>query len=65
MDLKNGIMKYRVVFAEGRGVAWDDRGAFNAKRGSVEEWARENLGCMMSRIGNVETHGRARLVGYG
>lgn len=33
MDLKNGIMKYRVVFAEGRGVAWDDREPSMPKEG--------------------------------
>lgn len=46
-DPKNGIIKYRVVFAEGKGVAWDEEGTFNVTRGmklqGVEEWARENL----------------------
>ena len=46
-DPKNGILKYKVVFAEGKGVAWDKEETFNVKRGmklqKVEEWARENL----------------------
>ena len=44
----NGMAKYRVVFAEGVGVAWDTAKTFNAQRGmrleSAEQWARENLG---------------------
>lgn len=43
----NAIKKYRVVFAEGRGVAWDKNRTFNAQRGievvDVQRWARENL----------------------
>jgi len=46
-DPSNGINKYRVVFAEGRGVAWDKHNSFNAQRGmeleGVEEWARRNF----------------------
>ncbi len=46
-DPSNPIKKYRVVFAEGRGVSWDVGKTFNALRGiaviSVEQWARENL----------------------
>ncbi len=46
-DPSNPIKKYRVVFAEGRGVSWDVGKTFNAQRGiavmSVEQWARENL----------------------
>ena len=41
------IKKYRVVFAEGRGVSWNVEETFNARRGievvGVERWARENL----------------------
>jgi hypothetical protein len=41
------IKKYRVVFAQGRGVSWEVDRTFNAQRGievmGVERWARENL----------------------
>ncbi|MDR5814122.1 aromatic alcohol reductase [Caballeronia sp. LZ033] len=43
----DGLRKYRVVFAQGRGVAWDKRQTFNAQRGirvtSLEEWVRETM----------------------
>ena len=46
-DPDNPIKKYRVVFAEGKGVSWDMAGTFNAQRGlavvGVDRWARENL----------------------
>lgn len=46
-DPENGLKKYRIVFAEGRGVAWDEAKTFNYQRGlklqGVEEWVRENL----------------------
>ena len=46
-DPTDAIKKYRVVFAEGKGVAWDHRETFNAQRGiatvGVAQWARENL----------------------
>lgn len=46
-DPSNPIKKYRVVFAEGRGVSWEMSKSFNAQRGievvDVERWARENL----------------------
>ncbi len=46
-DPDNDIKKYRVVFAEGKGVAWEVSKTFNAQRGievvGVEQWARENL----------------------
>ena len=46
-DSTNAIRKYRLVFAEGKGVAWPVDGTFNAKRGmqlvGVERWASENL----------------------
>lgn len=46
-DPDDPIKKYRVVFAEGRGVSWEIDCTFNAQRGiqvsDVEEWARENL----------------------
>lgn len=46
-DPDNHIMKYRAVFAEGKGVAWPKRDSFNEKRGidvtTAEEWIRENL----------------------
>lgn len=41
------IRKYRVVFAEGRGVAWDKENTFNAQRGlavqGMEDWMNQNL----------------------
>ncbi|MGT2475713.1 hypothetical protein [Paraburkholderia terrae] len=37
LDLDNGLKKYRVVFAEGKGVAWDERQTFNAQRGIAVE----------------------------
>jgi hypothetical protein len=46
-DPDNAIKKYRVVFAEGRGVAWDKSKTFNEQRGievvDVKRWAREHL----------------------
>jgi NmrA-like family len=46
-DPENPIKKYRVVFAEGRGVSWEVEKSFNWKNGkevaNVEWWARENL----------------------
>jgi len=46
-DPDNAIKKYRVVFAEGRGVAWEKSKTFNAQRGievvDVDRWAREHL----------------------
>jgi hypothetical protein len=47
VDPANPIRKYRVVFAEGRGVSWEIGKTFNAQHGievvNVERWARENL----------------------
>jgi hypothetical protein len=44
---EDGMRKYRVVFAEGKGVAWDMETTLNARRGiklqGVEEWLRERL----------------------
>ncbi|MEI6002084.1 aromatic alcohol reductase [Paraburkholderia bengalensis] len=41
------IRKYRVVFSEGRGVAWDKARTFNAQRGlgvvGLEEWMDRHL----------------------
>jgi len=46
-DPGDGLRKYRVVFAEGRGVAWDMGGTFNGERGvdmvGVEGWLRGRL----------------------
>ena len=43
----DSMRKYRAVFAQGRGVAWDKARTFNAERGiavcGVEQWLRENL----------------------
>ena len=42
VDPQNGLKKYRVVFAEGRGVAWDEAVTFNRHRGmklsGIDEW---------------------------
>ena len=41
------IKKYRAVFAEGKGVAWDKSQTFNVRRSiaacGLEEWMRNNL----------------------
>ncbi|MCJ1338361.1 hypothetical protein MMC09_003648 [Bachmanniomyces sp. S44760] len=46
-DPGNGMKKYRVVFAEGKGVSWDEKCTFNHEKGirlqNVEEWAKDNL----------------------
>ncbi len=46
-DPTDAIKKYRVVFAEGKGVAWEMRDTFNAQQGletvSVAQWARAHL----------------------
>ena len=46
-DPDNMTAKYRAVFAQGRGVAWDKNGTFNARRGvpvtDVRDWIGENL----------------------
>lgn len=46
-DPDNSMKKYRVVFAEGKGVAWATEKTFNAQRGietvEVEQWIREEL----------------------
>jgi uncharacterized protein YbjT (DUF2867 family) len=46
-DPDNHIMKYRAVFAEGKGVAWPKEDSFNMRNGlsvtTAEEWIRDNL----------------------
>lgn len=46
-DPHDSLRKYRVVFAEGRGVSWDKRETFNGQRGiavcGLEDWMRQNL----------------------
>jgi hypothetical protein len=46
-DPNDPIRKYRVVFAEGRGVAWDKHDTFNALRGlgvqGLDDWMEQNL----------------------
>ncbi|MGV2897065.1 hypothetical protein ACNPPY_14850 [Achromobacter sp. AGC78] len=41
------MRKYRAVFAEGRGVAWDKAHTFNAQRGiavcGLDQWLRNHL----------------------
>ncbi len=43
----SALRKYRVVFAEGEGVAWGTSTTFNAQRAipvvGVERWVREHL----------------------
>lgn len=47
MDPGDGLKKYRVVFAEGKGVSWSQEGSFDKVRGlrlrGVEDWVRENM----------------------
>ena len=47
-DPENNIKKYRVVFAEGRGVAWEMSRAWNKKKGikvtDVETFVRAKFG---------------------
>lgn len=44
---EDGMRKYRVVFAEARGVAWSKMESFNVVHGmntqTVQEWASQNL----------------------
>ncbi len=46
-DPENALRKYRAVFAEGRGVAWDKAQTFNAQRGiavcGLDQWLRDHL----------------------
>lgn len=46
-DPGNSLLKYRAVFGQGRGVAWDLSETWNRQRGvkatTAEEWARDNL----------------------
>lgn len=46
-DPDNALKKYRVAFAQGKGVAWDIGGTFNARNGiavtDVAAWVRRNL----------------------
>ena len=46
-DPDNALKKYRVVFAQGRGVSWSVDKTFNGERGlevtGVERWAQDNL----------------------
>ncbi|MDQ0280163.1 MULTISPECIES: aromatic alcohol reductase [Nocardiaceae] len=46
-DPDNMTRKYRAVFAQGRGVAWDKADTFNARRGipttTLREWVAQNL----------------------
>lgn len=55
---QDGLRKYRVVFAQGRGVAWDMERTFNAQRGiavcSLDAWARENLPRLAGALVGVE-----------
>ncbi|KAF9571259.1 hypothetical protein EC968_000802 [Mortierella alpina] len=52
-DPDNPIKKYRVVFAQGKGVSWGKGRTFNGKRGlkvmDIDEWAAEHLKTNTSR----------------
>ncbi|KAG2417524.1 hypothetical protein HFD88_008743 [Aspergillus terreus] len=45
-DPENGLLKYQIVFGQGRGVAWDLSETWSQQRGmrttTAEEWARVN-----------------------
>ena len=47
-DPKNVIKRYRVIFAEGRGVAWEMSTTWNKKKGvkvtDVEAFVKEKYG---------------------
>lgn len=47
-DPDNAMKKYRAVFAQGIGVAWDRDGTYNVQHGiemtTAEQWLRANLG---------------------
>lgn len=46
-DPENNVLKYQIVFGQGRGVSWDLSETWNWKRGipmiTAEEWAAKNL----------------------
>lgn len=46
-DPDNALHKYRAVFAQGRGVAWDKAQTFNARHGiavcGLDEWLRDHI----------------------
>lgn len=46
-DPSDGMRKYRVVFGEGKGVAWSKEKSFNGVHGiptqTVEAWATQNM----------------------
>ena len=46
-DPENALKKYRLAFAQGRGVSWHPSRTFNDQRGlrltTVEQWAREHV----------------------
>ena len=46
-DPHNTMRKYRAAFAQGRGVAWDKSGSFNAQRAipvtDIASWINANL----------------------
>jgi hypothetical protein len=46
-DPGNNLLKYQIVFGQGRGVSWDLSVTWNYKRGikmtTAEEWAEKNL----------------------
>lgn len=46
-DPGNALLKYQIVFGQGRGVSWDLEETWNRRRGiramTAAEWAEENL----------------------
>ncbi|KAA8651658.1 uncharacterized protein ATNIH1004_000549 [Aspergillus tanneri] len=46
-DPENSLLKYQIVFGQGRGVSWDLSTTWNHQRGiratTAEDWAKDNL----------------------
>lgn len=51
------LRKYRLVFAHGRGVAWDSTQTFNGRHGvrlsGIEDWLRSNLSSLRAASGEL------------
>lgn len=56
----DSMRKYRAVFAEGRGVAWDKARTFNRERGlavcGMDDWMRRNLAGLRKAGADLEGH---------
>ena len=57
-DPDSALYKYRVVFAEGRGVAWPIKETFNAQKAipvvGIERWIREHLALLRELAPNLK-----------